>query len=102
LLQESVERYLKGYLIGTGWSLQKLHNLSTLLDFAVQREPRFKQFADLCETLTTQFWAQHYPGGDLTDVGADYDALRQDVEALITMILAAFSPPPACAKPQSS
>jgi hypothetical protein len=30
LLQEAVERYLKGYLVGTGWPLQRIHNLSTL------------------------------------------------------------------------
>ena len=95
LLQESVERYLKGYLIGTGWPLQKIHNLSTLLDAAIQGNPKFKSFADLCETLTTQFWAQHYPGGDMTEVGADYDTLRQEVDALVTMILSAFPPPSA-------
>src|ERR1035441_6186583 len=38
LLQEAVERYLKGYLVGTGWPLQRIHNLSTLLDTAVQRD----------------------------------------------------------------
>jgi HEPN domain-containing protein len=90
LLQESVERYLKGYLVGKGWPLQKIHNLSMLLDVAVQRDPRFKEFANLCDTLTTQFWAQHYPGGDLTDVGADYDDLRREVDVLVTKILDAF------------
>ena len=55
LLQEAVERYLKGYLVGTGWPLQRIHNLSTLLDTAVQRDARFKSFADLCEGLTAQF-----------------------------------------------
>ena len=61
LLQEAVERYLKGFLIGKGWPLQRIHNLSTLLDAAIQRAPRFKSFADLCEGLTAQFWEQHYP-----------------------------------------
>jgi len=35
LLQEALERYLKGFLIGKGWPLQRIHNLSTLLDAAV-------------------------------------------------------------------
>jgi HEPN domain-containing protein len=61
LLQEAVERYLKGFLIGSGWCLQRIHNLSTLLDAAIQVDARFKSFADLCEALTAQFWAQHYP-----------------------------------------
>jgi len=95
LLQEAIERYLKGFLIGSGWSLQKIHNLSTLLDAAIQRDARFKSFADLCENLTAQFWQQHYPGGDLTEVGADYDELRRQVDALVALILAAFPPPSA-------
>jgi HEPN domain-containing protein len=95
LLQESVERFLKGYLIGNGWSLQRIHNLSTLLDAAIQRDPQFKAFADLCEKLTIQFWAQHYPGGDLTEVGADYDVLRREIGDLVILILAAFPPPSA-------
>lgn len=94
LLQEAVERYLKGYLISGGWSLQRIHNLSTLLDAAIQVDARFKYFADLCETLTAQFWEQHYPGGDLTDVGADYDQLRLQVEQLVALIVAAIPPSP--------
>lgn len=86
LLQESVERYLKGYLIGKGWHLQKIHNLATLLDHALEYDEQFSDFADLCETLTAQFWAQHYPGDDLTDVGKDYSELRRAAEALIVII----------------
>jgi HEPN domain-containing protein len=88
LLQEALERYLKGHLIGKGWSLQKIHNLSTLLDAAVERDSRFKSFADLCEGLTAQYWEQHYPGGDLADVGKDYDVLRLQAGEMIALILA--------------
>lgn len=93
LLQEAVERYLKGYLVSTGWPLQRIHNLSTLLDAAVQRDARFKTFADLCEGLTAQFWEQHYPGGDLEDVGADYDLLRAEAAKMISLVLSASGPP---------
>lgn len=77
-----------------GWSLQRIHNLSTLLDAAIQIDPRFKGFADLCEALTAQFWAQHYPGGDLTEVGADYDQLRQQVGEMVALILGEVPPVP--------
>jgi HEPN domain-containing protein len=93
LLQEAVERYLKGYLVSTGWPLQRVHNLSTLLDAAVQRDVRFKPFADLCEGLTAQFWEQHYPGGDLADVGADYDLLRAEAAKMVSLIVSAGVPP---------
>lgn len=101
LLQEVVERYLKGYLIGKGWSLQKIHNLSTLLDAAVERDSQFKSFADLCEELTAQYWEQHYPGGDLAEVGADYEDLRRQAGELIALILAAAPPTEPTDKPSS-
>jgi HEPN domain-containing protein len=95
LLQEAAERYLKGFLIGKGWPLQRIHNLSTLLDAAIQLDPRFKLYADLCEALTAQFWEQHYPGGDLTEVGADYDHLRQQLGEMLGLIPGAVPPAPA-------
>ena len=51
LLQEAVERFLKAYLISRGWELQKIHNLSTLLDHAITIDERFKVHADLSENL---------------------------------------------------
>ncbi|MFZ4599031.1 MAG: HEPN domain-containing protein [Terrimicrobiaceae bacterium] len=86
LLQEAVERFLKAYLISKGWELQKIHNLSTLLDHAVAFDERFKAHADLSENLTVQFWAQHYPGDDLSEVGLDYPELRQQAGELIDLI----------------
>jgi HEPN domain-containing protein len=86
LLQEAVERFLKAYLISKGWELQKIHNLSTLLDFSVAFDTRFKAHADLTENLTVQFWAQHYPGDDLSEVGFDYPELRQQAGELIALI----------------
>lgn len=86
LLQEAVERFLKGYLTSKGWRLKRIHNLATLLDEAVAIGRRFESFADLCERLTAQFWAQHYPGGDLDGVGDDYDDLRRSADSLIQLI----------------
>ena len=86
ILHEAIERYLKGFLIAKGWRLRKVHDLTLLNDEAQKFEPRFSTFDDLCESLTEQFWAQHYPGGDLSTVGADYDVLRQQTGELVTLI----------------
>ena len=86
LLQEAVERYLKGYLIDRGWSLQRIHDLTVLLDAAAGYDARFRAFLDMSEALTDQFWAQHYPGGDLTDVGSDYEELRKSVGEMAELI----------------
>jgi HEPN domain-containing protein len=74
-LHEAVERFLKGYLVARGWKTERTHNLSHLLDQAIPFDPAFKSYADLTESLTDQFWAQHYPGGDLEGFGSNYDEL---------------------------
>jgi len=86
LLQESVERYLKGYLISRGWELERIHDLNRLLDICVDHSNDFVRFIPLVQSLTEQFWAQHYPGEDLSEVGFDYPVLRQQAGDLIALI----------------
>lgn len=88
LLHEAVERYLKGFLISKGWVHRRTHDLGELLADAVGFDSRFSAFQQLADNLTDQFWAQHYPGGDLTGVGSDDLQVRQEVEALVQLILA--------------
>lgn len=93
ILHEAVERYLKGFLISRGWDLRKVHDLTFLNDEAKSLDSGFKAFDDLCESLTEQFWAQHYPGGDLSTVGSDYELLRQQAGEMIALIQASIVPP---------
>jgi HEPN domain-containing protein len=86
LLQEASERFLKAYLLSRGWKLRKIHDLGALLAEAVNLDQRFSAFGDFADSLTDQFWAQHYPGGDLEGVGQDYPALRQSLGHLVDLI----------------
>lgn len=86
LLQESVERYLKGYLISKGWKLERIHDLNRLLDLSIAHCSGFSLFIPLAQSLTEQFWAQHYPGDDVSEVGFDYPELRQQSGELIKLI----------------
>lgn len=47
LLQQALEKYLKGYLISRGWKLIKIHNLKDLPDEAVRHNSKFEEFYDL-------------------------------------------------------
>jgi hypothetical protein len=47
LLQESVERYLKGYLISKGWKLERIHDLNRLLDLSIEHCLDFSAFIPL-------------------------------------------------------
>lgn len=86
LLQEAAERFLKGYLIARGWKLRRIHDLGALVAEAVPLNAQFARFEDFADSLTDQFWAQHYPGGDLTEVGHDYPALRRSLEEMVHLI----------------
>jgi HEPN domain-containing protein len=95
LLQESAERYLKGYLVARGWRLVKTHDLEALLDVAVTFDPAFSRYAAFAEELTEDFFAQHYPGQDWSETGQNYEELRRqagDVVALIQRSLPQFFP----------
>jgi|APGre2960657505_1045072.scaffolds.fasta_scaffold100812_2 HEPN domain-containing protein len=97
LLQESTERYLKGYLIAKGWPLARTHDLRTLVSEAAGIDPAFARFKGLAADLTVDFFAQHYPGGDWTNVGVNYETMRKEAGAMIDLIhqsLPQFFPPP--------
>ena len=60
-LQQSLEKYLKAFLLGNGWKLKKIHALDTLLDYAVDFNPSLKEFIDLCERVTGYYFTERYP-----------------------------------------
>lgn len=86
LLQESVERYLKGYLISKGWKLMRTHDLSALVSEAISYDSRFKDFISLADELTRDFFAQHYPGGDWQTIGQHYPDLRRQTGDMVELI----------------
>ena len=98
LLQEAVERFLKGFLIAKGWNLVKTHDLARLLKEAKKLDARFSRFESLTVDLTEDFFAQHYPGLDTTKVGENYETLRQQTGELVALIRDSlpkyFNPPP--------
>lgn len=61
LLQQAVEKYLKGYLIFRGWKLQKIHNLQVLIEYAADYDPSFADFMELGRVLTGAYFGDRYP-----------------------------------------
>jgi HEPN domain-containing protein len=60
-LQQSLEKYLKAFLLQHGWRLRKLHELDALLDDAVKHAPDLENFRDLCERISGYYFADRYP-----------------------------------------
>jgi HEPN domain-containing protein len=90
LLQEAAERFLKAYLLSRGWRLRKIHDLGALVAEAIDLDPRFTDYEDFADSLTDQFWAQHYPGGHLEEIGQNYPVLRQALGEMVLLIESIF------------
>ncbi len=44
-----MEKYLKGFLLARGWTLEKTHDLTVLLDEAKKHAATFARFEDLAQ-----------------------------------------------------
>lgn len=86
LLQEAAERFLKAFLLARGWPLRKIHDLGTLVAEAEKHDLSIAAFADFADELTDQFWATHYPGGEVDDEGVDYARLREELQKLLQQL----------------
>jgi len=59
--QQTVEKYLKGYLISQGIKPDRTHILSDLLVECRKIDQNFEQIADGCEVLTEYYNPARYP-----------------------------------------
>lgn len=86
LLQQGVEKYLKGYLIGKGWRLIKTHDLKQLLDEAVKYNEVFKSYYDLLDVITGYYFEEKYPFGGTEISIEEIKENFEKVKKLITVI----------------
>jgi len=61
LVQQGLEKHLKGWLLSKGWTLVRIHDLQRLLDDAVAFEPGLTKYYGLCEKLTAFYFIDRYP-----------------------------------------
>ena len=60
-LQQATEKYLKGFLIGKGWKLERTHDLEDLLDYAIDFDAGLEEFRSLCQEITEYYLEERYP-----------------------------------------
>lgn len=86
-LQQSLEKYLKAYLLTNGWKLKKIHTLQSLLDEASEFGAALARFRPLCERVSGFYMAERYPslGGpqlETADVRRELPESRTFVNSL--------------------
>lgn len=86
-LQQSIEKYLKAFLIRHGWKLKKIHRLDALLDEAVKYVPKLDSFQEICERVSGYYLADRYPPfGSLGITSEDIEKDLEEAKELIKVI----------------
>ena len=87
-LQQAVEKYLKGYLIGKGWKLKRIHDLEDLLDHVLDYDKDFEVYRSLCQEVTEYYTEERYPFFVSSKLHKDEIMLKmQQVKELIEKLL---------------
>ncbi|MEW6201787.1 MAG: HEPN domain-containing protein [bacterium] len=60
-LQQSLEKFLKAFLLQHGWKLKKIHALHDLLSDAVIYNSELESFRKLCERVSGYYFVDRYP-----------------------------------------
>lgn len=60
-IQQSVEKYLKGWLITRGWRLRRVHDVEVLLNDAVEHNSGLEEFREQCRKITQYYFEDRYP-----------------------------------------
>jgi HEPN domain-containing protein len=87
LMEQSVEKYLKGYLINKGWRLIKTHDLELLITNAADYDKSFLQYLDYARTVSAFYIKQRYPPDpQLEYARKELDSLLMQTEKIIDLI----------------
>jgi HEPN domain-containing protein len=87
LVQQATEKYLKGYLLSTGWSLERVHDLETLIEDASTHDAEFTPFLTACQRITEYYIEGRYPIGVSSALTRDeVTASLEDARRLATLV----------------
>ncbi len=96
LLQQAVEKYLKGYLISKGWPLRRIHQLDRLVADLTKFEPDFAEFMPACVKISAYYTEHRYtlhPASELTR--SEVEESLKVASSLIARIQSRTGTPPA-------
>ena len=81
-IQQSAEKYLKGFLIYHGWKLEKIHDLVRLIEEAAKIDDSFKKFIKPMQKITNFYFESRYP------IGYELESTKEELQDSINQIKA--------------
>jgi len=76
-LQQSLEKFLKAFLLNHGWKLRKTHELDSLLEVAIEILPDLIDYQETCERISGYYIIDRYP--TFFSLGISSDDFNNDV-----------------------
>lgn len=76
-LQQSVEKFMKAFLLTKGWKLQKIHDLEKLLNDALTYNTAIEIYRPICQKISAFYFIDRYPF--VTDVFLTEDDIRSSL-----------------------
>lgn len=70
------------------WRIIKTHDLSVLVAEVVMINASFSKLKPFADLLTVHFFAQHYPGFQVTGLDQDYPVIPKQLDELVALIKA--------------
>jgi len=61
LIQQMLEKYMKGFLLSKNWRLKRTHDLEELIDKMVEYDLSFEEFRELSQEATAFYFFERYP-----------------------------------------
>jgi HEPN domain-containing protein len=84
-IQQTIEKYLKGYLVFKGQRPPRVHELDTLLNFISKVEPDlYDPYIELCEKATRYYLEERYPPGPMIDYSQE--EIKADLELVWQLV----------------
>lgn len=60
-LQQSIEKFLKAFLLRKGWKLQKIHDLEALLNETLLYDNSYEKYRSVLQKITGFYFVERYP-----------------------------------------
>jgi HEPN domain-containing protein len=87
LLQQALEKYLKGYLLNKGWTLKKTHDLELLVTEAIVYDKSLQEFLEFSRIISALYLKERYPPSTPLDYPKEEIALYiKQAEMLINIV----------------
>jgi len=61
LMQQMLEKYMKGFLLSKEWKLKRTHDLEELLDEIIEFDASFEDFREISQKATAFYFLERYP-----------------------------------------